>query len=52
MGLTPHLTPVGKMLIIFTMFVGRVGPITIVLALAKTRSQIPYKYPEEKPIIG
>ncbi|RAL25573.1 TrkH family potassium uptake protein [Thermoflavimicrobium daqui] len=52
MGLTPNLTPFGKVLIALTMFAGRVGTITIALALAKIKKQVPYKYPEEKPMIG
>lgn len=53
MGLTPHLTTTGKLVIIFTMFLGRVGPLTLAFALTqrnKVRSQI--KYPEEKITVG
>lgn len=52
MGLTPSLTPTGKLLIIFTMFAGRLGPLTIGFALARRLKPPSYKYPEEKPLIG
>ncbi|MBR1779022.1 MAG: hypothetical protein IJ758_00760 [Clostridia bacterium] len=32
-GLTPHLTDMSKLLLAFVMFVGRVGPISIILAV-------------------
>jgi trk system potassium uptake protein TrkH len=36
MGLTPHLTRLGRCLIIGTMFSGRVGPLTAMIALAQS----------------
>lgn len=32
-GLTPNLTPVGRVVIILTMLVGRIGPLTLALAI-------------------
>lgn len=52
LGLTPELSIVGKALIAFLMFVGRVGPLTLAFALAKGRKELPYKYSEEKIMIG
>ncbi|MBD1373170.1 Trk family potassium uptake protein [Hazenella sp. IB182357] len=52
MGLTPLLTDFGKVLIIFVMIIGRLGPITLAYAIAKSKRQKPYRYPEEKPLIG
>jgi trk system potassium uptake protein TrkH len=56
MGITPHLTWIGKILIMLTMFFGRVGLITIALSLGmnsdKTNALSHIKYPEEKIIIG
>jgi len=52
-GVTPHLSPLGRVLVMITMFVGRVGPLTIATALAqrqKVRSAL--HYPEEKVMIG
>ncbi|MGG0740518.1 TrkH family potassium uptake protein [Niallia taxi] len=52
LGLTPDLSPVGKLAISLLMFVGRVGPLTIAFALAKKQNKRPYKYAEEKIMIG
>lgn len=52
MGLTSELSPVGKIIIIITMFVGRLGPLTLAFALAQTVFKQPYRYPEEKILIG
>ncbi len=51
-GLTPKLTTVGRLLITFTMFAGRVGPFTLVLALAAREKKVRLRYPEEAIIIG
>ncbi|WP_163100360.1 TrkH family potassium uptake protein [Peribacillus alkalitolerans] len=52
MGLTPELSPIGRLLIIFTMFAGRVGPLTIAIAIAMRRKTDPYRYPKGKIMIG
>lgn len=52
MGLTPELSPIGKIIIIFAMFVGRLGPLTLAFALSKTRKTSKIKYAEEKILIG
>lgn len=52
MGLTPELSPVGKILIILTMFAGRVGPLTIAYAVTLHRKPDPFKYPKGKIMIG
>jgi trk system potassium uptake protein len=52
MGLTPELSPIGRMLIIFTMFAGRVGPLTVAFAIAKRRKPVPYRHPQGKIMIG
>jgi len=51
-GLTPELTVHGKLWIIFTMFAGRVGPVTLAMALAMRQERQLVKYPEGKVIIG
>jgi len=51
-GITPILSVYGKLLIILTMFVGRVGPLTLALAVAMKEQTIIYKYPEEKVMVG
>ena len=51
-GITPNLTTSGKLVIIITMLTGRIGPLTMVLALARKRRKAIYTYPEEEVIIG
>lgn len=53
MGLTPILTTFGKILIIFLMFIGRLGIVTCLLILrGKDNSQEKIHYPKEKVTIG
>ena len=53
-GITPYLTPVGKAIIIATMFAGRLGPLTVANALARrqNRKKSKIRYPEEKILVG
>lgn len=51
MGLTPDLSMIGKLLISLTMFVGRLGPVTLGYALSKKNKEL-YRHPEGKIIIG
>jgi len=51
-GITPLLSSVGKILIIMTMFVGRIGPLTLALAIALREEKLLYNYPEEKIMVG
>jgi trk system potassium uptake protein TrkH len=51
-GVTPELPPSAQALVVFLMFVGRVGTITVATALALRSRQNPYRYPEERPIVG
>jgi trk system potassium uptake protein TrkH len=44
-------TPIGKLAISFTMFVGRLGPLTLAAAITK-RTQERFRYPEGRVIIG
>ena len=53
LGLTQHLNTVGKMIIMITMYLGRVGPMTVLLALTNRMSKKSgIKYPEDKILIG
>jgi trk system potassium uptake protein len=52
MGLTTELSPIGRILIIFTMFAGRVGPLTIAFAIAMRRKPDAFRYPKGKIMIG
>lgn len=52
-GITPRLTTAGKLLITLMMYTGRVGPLTLAVALAERRSPAPdVQYPEERVMIG
>ncbi|HWR44595.1 MAG TPA: TrkH family potassium uptake protein [Sporomusa sp.] len=51
-GITPGLTTSGKFWLILTMFAGRVGPVTLALALALKTRKGNLQYPEGKIIIG
>jgi trk system potassium uptake protein TrkH len=51
-GITPHLPPAAQAVMIGLMFVGRVGTITVATALALGHGRRPYRYPEERPIVG
>ncbi|MHA6534670.1 TrkH family potassium uptake protein [Paenibacillus sp. BAC0078] len=52
MGLTPELTPVGKILICLTMFAGRLGLLTLAYAIGPKKGKQLYRFPEGKMIIG
>jgi trk system potassium uptake protein TrkH len=53
-GITPSLTWIGKILIMLTMYGGRVGLLTLTLALAKRQKKDDAKirYPEGKIMVG
>lgn len=51
-GITPHLTDLSRMLLMLTMFIGRVGVLTVAVALAKINQETAGKYIEERIIIG
>lgn len=52
MGLTPQLSSLGKIIIIITMFMGRVGSLTLALAVAIKEEKITYAYSEEGLMVG
>ncbi|MDQ4147026.1 MAG: hypothetical protein M3120_04980, partial [Pseudomonadota bacterium] len=52
LGMTPELTPAGRVLIAFTMFWGRLGPLTLVIMLAQRERPVFARYPSERIIIG
>jgi trk system potassium uptake protein TrkH len=51
-GITPSLTVASKLWLIITMFAGRVGPVTLALALAMRERKGHIQHPEGKFIIG
>lgn len=52
LGITTKLTGFGKLVISLVMFLGRVGSLTVVVALAKAKPKIDVRYPEEAVLIG
>jgi trk system potassium uptake protein TrkH len=52
MGLTAELTVAGKLTIIFLMFIGRLGPLTLTYALGPKAGRPLYRHAEGKIIIG
>ena len=50
-GVTPLLTTAGKLIIIMVMFLGRVGPLAVAMALSHRKSAY-YHYAEEGIMIG
>ncbi|MBL4587889.1 hypothetical protein JKY79_00940 [Candidatus Babeliales bacterium] len=51
-GITESLGSCGKIILIVSMLVGRIGSLTLVLAVRKVREKKLYTYPEERVLIG
>ncbi|MFI5808538.1 TrkH family potassium uptake protein [Streptomyces sp. NPDC051561] len=51
-GITAQVPGAGQLVLIMLMFVGRLGPITLVSALALRERTRRYELPEERPVIG
>ncbi len=51
-GITPSLTTAGKLIIIATMLIGRLGPLTLLAALTFNIKPARYNYPDEAVIVG
>ncbi len=52
MGATTQLTALGKVLIIALMFAGRVGPLSLALAVGEEAERLVYRYPTTKLLVG
>jgi trk system potassium uptake protein TrkH len=52
LGITPELSIPGKMVVIATMFIGRVGPLTVALAVSDRYSTAPHRLPPAELPIG
>ncbi|MCS6863970.1 MAG: potassium transporter TrkG [Gemmataceae bacterium] len=52
MGLTPHLSPAGRVIVIVLMFLGRVGPLALATALAVTAKAGKFRYAYEEVVVG
>jgi trk system potassium uptake protein TrkH len=51
-GITSDLNPAGRLIVALSMFAGRLGPLTLVLALAAREQQALLRWPEEGVKIG
>ena len=51
-GITAQLPPAGQAVLVLLMFFGRVGTITLATSLVLGERRMPYRYPEEHPIVG
>ncbi|HUM70452.1 MAG TPA: potassium transporter TrkG, partial [Chloroflexota bacterium] len=51
-GLTPDLSSGGKVVVILTMLVGRVGPLGVMFSLFGRPSTAAYRYPQEEVFVG
>jgi potassium uptake TrkH family protein len=51
LGITAKLSPVSKIIIIFTMLLGRVGTFTLIAGMIKPSKSLNYEYPSESIII-
>ncbi|TDX49084.1 trk system potassium uptake protein TrkH [Orenia marismortui] len=51
-GITGGLSTIGRVLITIIMFTGRVGPLTLAMALGERERSNKVRYPEEKILIG
>ncbi|MDD4371526.1 MAG: potassium transporter TrkG [Anaerostipes sp.] len=51
-GLTPNLNDIGKIVIICTMYLGRVGPVSLALGFTTRGNKKLAKYPEENITLG
>lgn len=51
-GITPNLSTGGKIIIMITMIAGRIGPLTLALALGEREIRGEYEYPQEYVMLG
>ncbi|NSW44470.1 MAG: ATPase [Bacteroidales bacterium] len=52
MGITPHLSIASKWVLIITMFLGRIGTLTLFVAFIRKVKTVRYKFPAEEIIIN
>lgn len=51
-GVTPQLSPAGRVIIMVVMFVGRLGPLTMALLIARRGVRQVTRYPEGDVVVG
>lgn len=50
--LTAHLSILGKIIVIISMMIGRIGSLTLILAFKKKKERSEFHYPEERVLIS
>lgn len=51
-GITAGLSPGSKIVLCALMFIGRIGPIALVLSVFQARARIAYDFPDEDVVVG
>jgi trk system potassium uptake protein TrkH len=51
-GITGNLSPQSKLVLCAAMFIGRVGPISLVFSVFQNRRVVEYDFPEEEVVVG
>lgn len=52
LGITPSLSIAGKLFIMATMIVGRIGALVLIIGMRRSSDTIDFSYPEERVILG
>ena len=52
LGITPLLSSYGQMIIIFLMYIGRIGPLTLAYAIGEKTQRLNVKYPNGRIMVG
>jgi len=52
LGITAELSSISKIVIMITMFIGRIGPLTLLLAMSRKESKAVFNYPDENIMTG
>lgn len=51
-GVTPDLSGLGRVLVVLLMYIGRLGPLTLALAMRARVSRLPISYPSTEIMVG
>ncbi len=51
-GVTPHLSSIGQLILVVTMFIGKLGPLTVGLSMAQRSERDLYRYSQEPVMMG
>lgn len=51
-GIIADLSAPGQLMLTLLMYLGRIGTVTLAVSLVLSERRMPYRYPEEQPIVG